>query len=128
MHPEYRIGDETEVSFVDKETGETVVSSVATTISIESADSMKQEIELLLYTQPVTITATAIVTNKDLLGEIVPQSTIIIEKRNLPRGNKLPKKKRIRNKWVKKYITTIEIETTSLELEDDEMAITGFMK
>ena len=128
MYPEYKIGDETEVSFVDTETGETVVSSVVTTASIESADSMKQEVKFLLHTQPVTITATAIVTNKDLLGEMIPQSTMIIEKRNLPRGNKLPKRKRIRNKWIKKHITTIEIETTALELEDGEVTITGTMK
>lgn len=128
MHPEYKIGNEMEVFFTNEKTGEVICGSTISTAHIEPIDKVEQEIELLLHTQPVTITATTIVTNKDLLGKVIPQSTVIIEKRNLPRGNKLPKRKRIRNKWIKKYVTTTEIETTSLELKDGEIEITGFMK
>ena len=127
MYPENTLGNEMEVSFINKKTGETVCGSTISTAHIDPIDKVRQEIELHLH-KPVILTGTAIVSNKDLLGKAIPQSTMIIEKRSLPRGNKLPKKKRIRNKWIKKYIAAIEIETTSLELEDGEMTITGFMK
>lgn len=34
----------------------------------------------------------------------------------LPRGNKLPKKKRIRNKWMKKYVREYEFKNCSIKL------------
>lgn len=40
---------------------------------------------------------------KDLFLNSTRKYTAIVESYNLPRGNRLPKKKRIRNKWMKKY-------------------------
>lgn len=40
---------------------------------------------------------------------------IIAESQNYPRGNKLPKKKRIRNKWIKKYHKRIEFDNVTFD-------------
>ena len=114
-----------EIFFADKKTGEIITSSVATTSTI-SCEKVRQEASAIL--SGVSLTETAIVSDKDSLEKIIPQSTMMIEKRNFPRGNKLPKRKRIRDKWAKKYIKTIEIETSAMEVRDGEIKITGFMK
>ena len=47
--------------------------------------------------------------NKDSLGVVIPsmkEYTVVLTGVLLPRGNKLPKRKRIRNKWIKKYSVT----------------------
>jgi|SRR6185312_9798133 len=40
---------------------------------------------------------------KDVIMNNSQKFTLVTESFNYPRGNKLPKKKRIRNKWMKKY-------------------------
>lgn len=40
---------------------------------------------------------------KDKMADNIQKFTLVAESYNFPRGNKLPKKKRIRNKWMKKY-------------------------
>lgn len=38
---------------------------------------------------------------------------------NLPRGNRLPKKKRVRNKWMKKYVKSVEFDNVAFEGVDE---------
>lgn len=47
---------------------------------------------------------------KGLVLDTTQTYTVIAESYNFPRGNKLPKKKRIRSKWMKKYYRKIELE------------------
>lgn len=51
---------------------------------------------------------------KGMILDSTQRFTVIAENYNLPRGNQLPKKKRIRNKWMKKYYREIEMENVYL--------------
>lgn len=60
--------------------------------------------------------------NYDALQDVfgifdIPSCNIVAEVVDYPRGNKLPKKKRIRNKWIKKYHTQHEFEDVEVEFE-----------
>lgn len=55
---------------------------------------------------------------KDMFGIFnIPSCNIVAEVVKYPRGNRLPKKKRIRNKWIKKYHTQYELEDANVEFE-----------
>lgn len=57
--------------------------------------------------------------NYDRLTELFLESQarckVVAESRKYPRGDKLPKKKRIRNKWIKKYHKQIEFDNVTFE-------------
>jgi hypothetical protein len=63
-------------------------------------------LSMLSLSRGATITMEDIEISKDFVGSFLPMNQtfkVIATKVNYPRGNKLPKKKRIRNKWIKKY-------------------------
>lgn len=55
--------------------------------------------------------------NTEFISTLTPRQyyTVIGKGYNLPRGNRLPKKKRIRKKWMKKYIREFTLENCVIE-------------
>lgn len=51
---------------------------------------------------------------KDMIIDSSQHFKVVAESFSFPRGNKLPKKKRIRKKWMKKYYKKIELDNVEL--------------
>jgi hypothetical protein len=63
-------------------------------------------LSMLSLSRGATITMEDVEISKDFARTFLPMNQtykVIATSVNYPRGNKLPKKKRIRNKWIKKY-------------------------
>jgi hypothetical protein len=64
-----------------------------------------------------TITMEDVEISGDFVKSFLPNNQtykVVATKQNYPRGNKLPKKKRIRNKWIKKYHQEITLDNCVL--------------
>ncbi|WP_226035769.1 hypothetical protein [Aquibacillus saliphilus] len=68
---------------------------------------------LLAFNREYSVTMNDIQINEDFLGKINDDSrtfTVIGQGYAFPRGNKFPKKKRIRKKWKKKYCKEFKLD------------------
>lgn len=103
-----------ESDFVVTINGEKIDSLQSFKINLKKEKEIEREedIELIngknmiLFNREFTITLKDVEVEKEFLGKFFPCYTkfkIVGTAYKLPRGNKLPKKKRIRNKWLKKY-------------------------
>lgn len=90
--------------------GEQVFSSEPVNVSVENIEIKRKVTEddsdLWLRSKECEIELKNVEFNKDFIGEELQKDmsyTLVCESYKFPRGNKLPKKKRIRKKWLKKY-------------------------
>lgn len=76
-------------------------------IEIKNYDSMS------LFNKDFTLTMRDVKVNPEFIGKMFPENkmfTVVVVGYNLPRGNRLPKKKRLRKKWMKKYRKEFKLE------------------
>jgi hypothetical protein len=70
-------------------------------------------LSMFSLSREATITMENIELNDNFVRAFLPMKQtykVIATKANYPRGSKLPKKKRIRNKWIKKYHQEITLD------------------
>lgn len=68
---------------------------------------IKNRENLTLFNRDMSCTIKNVEVEPDFIGKLLPVNktyTVIGKGYRLPRGNGLPKKKRIRKKWMKKYV------------------------
>jgi hypothetical protein len=106
MNPEYDFSEIT-VSFNGKVIGNLEAISTEPIVCTPEIDlNEKEELKIINTNSCATVTLENFEINPEFVNTILPKDTlfkVIMTQANYPRGNKLPKKKRIRNKWIKKY-------------------------
>lgn len=67
---------------------------------------LKNGEDMTLFNKNYAATFSNVEISEEFLNRLIPTNqryTVVGTGHTYPRGNKLPKKKRIRNKWIKKY-------------------------
>jgi hypothetical protein len=106
MNPEYSLGDAT--IHINGEVIGTLNAIDAKSIvcSPEVNLNEKEELKIINTNSCATLTIEKFEISPEFVNTILPKDKlfkVVMTQANYPRGNKLPKKKRIRNKWIKKY-------------------------
>lgn len=98
--------------------GEAIGTLNAIDIEIDALDTDSTTCEEFRFPKTLAGTFTDVKINERFMG-LLPYNDhkfkFIAESYNLPRGNKLPKKKRIRLKWLKKYYKKIELDNVTID-------------
>lgn len=94
-----------------------ITASVDTTSLEENASDLSKKFMLSNKEHSVTLKDVEFdyYNFKDMLVNPSQEYKLMMESRKYPRGNKLPRKKRIRNKWIKKYHKKFEFDNVNFE-------------
>jgi hypothetical protein len=112
----FNMADTFNVIIKDKQNNTTVLRGESTNITrqVEVKDSHKA---ISFHTGSLSGTLNDVKINREFVGLVTKPYPldVVLSGYNLPRGNKLPKRKRIREKWIKKYFIEKTIYNATLD-------------
>jgi hypothetical protein len=114
MNPEFKMSDA--IFILD---GKVIGEMQTLNAKVETEEiELKPNEYFKLFNNGFTATLENVQISEEFIGKFIPKNkkfTVVCSGTKLPRGRILPKKKRIRNKWIKKYKREMVLENCEFE-------------